>query len=107
MIRVVHRNNFSGDGVYIGRPAKLGNPFIIGKDGSREEVMAKYRVWFIVQYYADEEFYTIIHKLAKRAKEGELIFICWCAPEPCHGDIIQEFIQYLNEVGREPKWAMA
>lgn len=31
--------------VYIGRPGKWGNPFVIGRDGSREEVIAKYRAW--------------------------------------------------------------
>jgi hypothetical protein len=29
--------------VYIGRPSKWGNPFVIGRDGSREEVIEKYR----------------------------------------------------------------
>ncbi len=28
--------------VFIGRPSKWGNPFIIGKDGTREEVLEKY-----------------------------------------------------------------
>ncbi len=28
--------------VYIGRPSKWGNPFNIGRDGTREEVIAKY-----------------------------------------------------------------
>jgi hypothetical protein len=29
--------------VYIGWPGKWGNPFVIGRDGTREEVVAKYR----------------------------------------------------------------
>jgi hypothetical protein len=29
--------------VYIGRPSKWGNPFQIGRDGTRDEVIAKYR----------------------------------------------------------------
>ena len=31
--------------VYIGRPSVWGNPFSIGKDGDREEVIAKYIAW--------------------------------------------------------------
>jgi len=27
--------------VYIGRPSKWGNPFVIGRDGSRADVIAK------------------------------------------------------------------
>jgi uncharacterized protein DUF4326 len=29
--------------IYIGRPSKLGNPFVIGRDGSRKHVIEKYR----------------------------------------------------------------
>ena len=29
--------------VYIGRPSKWGNPFVIGRDGARADVIAKYR----------------------------------------------------------------
>src|ERR1700737_2718916 len=43
--------------VYIGRAVPRsglkasiwGNPFVIGKDGSREEVMVKYRAWLLGQ----------------------------------------------------------
>ena len=35
--------------VYIGRPSKWGNPFVIGRDGSRAEVVAKYRAWIVTQ----------------------------------------------------------
>lgn len=43
-IKVVHCKKNSYD-VYIGRPSKWGNPFSIGRDGSREEVIEKYREW--------------------------------------------------------------
>jgi hypothetical protein len=40
--------------IYIGRPGKgrsgpWGNPFIIGKDGTRAEVIAKYARWIAHQ----------------------------------------------------------
>jgi len=31
--------------VYIGRPSIFGNPFQIGKDGTREEVIGKYATY--------------------------------------------------------------
>jgi hypothetical protein len=37
------------DRVYVGRPSKWGNPFVIGRDGSRDEVIAKYRAWIVRQ----------------------------------------------------------
>src|SRR5258708_35076297 len=39
----------SPDCVYVGRPSKWGNPFVIGRDGSRDEVIAKYRAWIVQQ----------------------------------------------------------
>jgi Domain of unknown function (DUF4326) len=35
----------TADRVYVGRPSKWGNPFVIGRDGSRNDVIAKYRAW--------------------------------------------------------------
>lgn len=31
--------------VYVGRPTKWGNPFVIGRDGDRDEVIERYRGW--------------------------------------------------------------
>jgi hypothetical protein len=31
--------------IYIGRPSIWGNPFEIGKDGGRTDVIEKYEVW--------------------------------------------------------------
>ncbi|WP_256372042.1 DUF4326 domain-containing protein [Bradyrhizobium sp. UASWS1016] len=33
----------------MGRPSKWGNPFVIARDGSRAEVIAKYRAWIVAQ----------------------------------------------------------
>ena len=68
--------------VFIGRPSKWGNPFVIGRDGSREEVLDKYLEWLA----APEQAYLIesIHELYDK-KLG-----CFCAPQPCHGDVLAE-----------------
>jgi hypothetical protein len=39
----------SASRVYIGRPSKWGNPFVIGRDGTRADVIAKYRAWVAAQ----------------------------------------------------------
>ena len=68
--------------VYIGRPSKWGNPFEIGKDGTREEVIEKYR-----QYLNSRP------DLLSSWKELEgKILGCWCSPKPCHGDVLVEMI---------------
>jgi hypothetical protein len=66
--------------VYIGRPSKWGNPFVIGKQGTRAEVIAKYREWIMTQ----PRLLADLHEL--RGKD----LICWCAPFACHGDVLRE-----------------
>lgn len=75
---VVHCKRDQYD-VYIGRPSKWGNPFTIGKDGSRDEVIAKYADWIKTQ----PELLAALPEL-----EGKILG-CWCAPQPCHGDILK------------------
>lgn len=64
----------------------FANPYKIGKHGTREQVLQKYRVY-------------ILEKLEKEPslkKEFESIrgknLGCWCHPEPCHGDILLELM---------------
>ena len=68
--------------VYIGRPSKWGNPFLIGKDGSREEVIEKYRQYIM----SSPELLADLHEL--RGK----VLGCWCAPKQCHGDILARLV---------------
>jgi len=77
MSNVVHCKRERFD-VYIGRPSKWGNPFVIGKDGTREEVIAKYEAW-------------LNRQPALMAALPELrgkVLGCWCAPHACHGDVL-------------------
>jgi hypothetical protein len=71
--------------VYIGRPSRWGNPFVIGRDGNRAEVIRKYQLWFQQQ---DMKFYEDLSKLKGK------VLVCFCAPLPCHGDVIKEFLDY-------------
>lgn len=67
--------------VYIGRPSKWGNPFVIGKHGTREEVIAKYRDYLMSN--------STLLASAKRELRGRDL-VCFCAPLPCHGDVLLE-----------------
>lgn len=44
--KVVHCKKSRHD-VYVGRPSKWGNPFAIGRDGTRQEVIDKYRAYLL------------------------------------------------------------
>jgi hypothetical protein len=82
--KVVHCKHEPYD-VYIGRPSKWGNPFEIGKDGTREDVIEKYREWIITQPSLLASLYTL--------KDRTLG--CWCKPKLCHGDILAELADGL------------
>ena len=78
MTKVVHckREPYN---VYIGRPSKWGNPFKIGRDGTREQVIEKYR-----KYILSSKLINDIHEL-----KGKTLG-CWCHPKACHGDVLAE-----------------
>ena len=67
--------------VYIGRPSKWGNPFVIGKDGSRAEVIEKYREWIKSQ--------PALIEAARNELAGKNL-MCFCSPQACHGDVLLE-----------------
>lgn len=82
--RVVHCNKGDFD-VYVGRPTKWGNPFIIGRDGDRSEVIVQYLDWLVKH----PELMDSLSELQGR------VLGCWCAPRPCHGDILASLADYL------------
>jgi len=79
--------------VYIGRGSKWGNPYKIGLDGTREEVIQKY-----------EDYLRKNDNMLKELKElDNKVLGCYCKPQTCHGDIlIKVRNEQLNE-GKEEK----
>lgn len=87
LLAVYNKRSGSPDGsAYVGRPTQWGNPFEIGKDGTREEVIAKYQEWLLAQPH-------LVRK-AKQILRGKNL-VCWCAPLPCHADVL---LKLANEV---------
>ena len=75
------------DAVYVGRPGKWGNPFTIGRDGDRAAVLAKYEAWLRHQHHLLRD----LHELRDR------YLVCWCAPAPCHGDLLLRLANATRE----------
>lgn len=97
MIQIVNRKTYRGASVYIGRPTALGNPFVIGKDGERAEVLQKYRRWLWGEIQGrNETVLAELRRLATMARTGDLALSCWCAPEPCHGEILRAAVGWLQ-----------
>lgn len=74
--------------VYVGRPSKWGNPFThLKKDTqakfkvkTREEAVENYRQW--IEWGGGGYLRKYLEEL--RGKD----LVCWCAPEPCHADVL-------------------
>jgi hypothetical protein len=80
-VQVMNARQAAGDGSRLcWPPDQMGNPFVIGRDGSRDEVIAKYRAWIVRQ----PALLAALHEL--RGKN----LVCWCAPERCHAEVLIE-----------------
>jgi len=77
MTKVVHCKREEYD-IYIGRPSIWGNPFAIGVDGSREDVVDKYEKYIL----SNEKLLARIGELKGK------VLACWCKPQACHGDVL-------------------
>ena len=84
--------------VYIGRAvprrgykaSKWANPYKVGVDGTRDEVIDKYAEWL----HAHPELLACLPEL-----EGKVLG-CWCAPERCHGDVLAEMVNTHGDQAR-------
>jgi len=69
-------NKYHGDApsgaVYCGRGSPYGNPFVVGKDGTRDEVCDRF----------EAEVLPTLDVSALRGKN----LICFCKPKRCHCD---------------------
>src|SRR5881394_1317672 len=92
MTRVVNRKETQVYDVYVGRPSPWGNPYKIGQivDGrrlTRADVLAYYERWLLSQP-------TLLAKLPElRGK----VLACWCAPLPCHGNILARLADAIEQ----------
>jgi hypothetical protein len=97
-IKVVNKRwSLEHGGEYVGRPSVLGNPFAIGRDGTRDEVVAKYRRWLWAECGKHGEVLAELDRLAEKfINQRGLTLVCWCAPKACHADVIASAIEWRN-----------
>jgi len=80
--------------IYIGRPGKglsgyFGNPVRLQPNESRGSTLSRFREYFFTRLDQDPEFKAHIMTL-----KGKTLG-CFCKPNACHGDII---VEYLNSI---------
>ena len=83
LLRRLERGGEHAGVVRIDRRSRWGNVYVIGRDSTRAQVIAR--------YHAD---------LRRRIRSGEIVledladlhaanhYLCWCRPLPCHGDVL-------------------
>ena len=94
VVNIRNRKNWKEEGVvYIGRGSMFGNPYKIGKDSNRDQVIEKYFQYFISNYIHDGAFGAAILELRDKTLG------CYCRPKDgfqgkvmCHGQIIAAYL---------------
>ena len=70
--------------VYCGRPSKYGNPFFLVNEDQRSCVIKKFTEKILPTLCLDD--------LIAKAKIGNLLLGCYCAPKKCHCGSIKDTI---------------
>jgi hypothetical protein len=90
------------NGVPAGSHGYFGNPFVMdkdgGHDGTREQVLAKYKEWlFQGAEVVNGKDPVEVRRMALNELPYHWRWGCHCKPEPCHGDVLLEWlIEQLN-----------
>lgn len=92
--QVVHMRERQPGDVYIGRAGKgedgyFGNPFRLDGSEPRGATIERFRYYAIARLAGDFEYRERV-----RALRGKRL-VCFCAPLPCHGDVLAELAEAL------------
>jgi hypothetical protein len=89
MTTVVHKDKKPHD-VYIGRGTIFGNPYKIGIDGTRTEVIALYEKHIRTRMAKSPEVFESVIMLKDK------VLGCHCKPLGCHGDVLVKIVEELE-----------
>lgn len=106
------RYALESDAVYVGRPnprldstlpgadGYFGNPFIMGVHGNRKECIRLFEIEARERITVDAEYRARV-----RGLYGKRLY-CWCAPSPCHAEVLEQLVGELADAGMaESAWA--
>ncbi len=74
-----HHKNYPPSAVYVGRPTKWGNPYTVA-DYGKDKAIELYEMYL-------DQLNPELAEDAKRELRGKDL-VCWCAPKPCHADVL-------------------
>jgi hypothetical protein len=76
--------------VFIGRPGVYGNPYKIGVDGERMDVVLLFRDYCLHRIEEDGVFRHLVRELYGKS------LVCFCKPHPCHGTLLCALADQLH-----------
>jgi len=89
LVKVVNVDKDQKHDVYIGRGSTWGNPYAIGFDGDRGEAIRKFSYDFgrgFLKFTKDD----VLSLRGKRLG-------CHCKPSSCHGDVLADFVNSIDD----------
>jgi hypothetical protein len=105
MISIVNLHNlttYQPNLIYIG-PRRAGwprspltLPYKFRSDRDRSAAIAAYRgrLWERIQA-GDPTVLEPLRRIAELARSGDVLLGCWCAPAPCHGEVVKAAGEWL------------
>jgi uncharacterized protein DUF4326 len=101
MIYIKDRHIYKGSGIYVGREMPylgLAGSVLGNRCGgrTREERIANFRRDLWGKMKRREKEYWELKRIAELALHEDIILICWCAPKPCHAEVIRDAVEFLN-----------
>lgn len=78
-------------------PGYLGNPFKLVREEERAGVIKKFSNYFYERLWNDSTYKSQILGLSGKH------LCCYCAPRPCHGHVIANFLNYYQGVAGAPR----
>ena len=113
-------DDWMADTLYIGRPGKLtykmlaahpemgdgsglGNPFKAENYDSPEDCLRDYRRWLDERIRPRSDLMEKKGMASRAALESikpTTLLVCWCKPEPCHGDVVVKAWEWIQRQGR-------
>jgi hypothetical protein len=115
MIKVVNKSKHkpTPDDFYIGRGSVLGNPYhskesdhpqALYKVETTEEAIEGYQEYFRNKFSStDEGFRRQVQNLIERElNDKDTNLVCYCAPDPCHGNFIKKFVE---DAANQIRWS--
>lgn len=94
------------DAVYIGRPRRprdyeslLGNPFGTAQNPSRSLIICNDPLVAYRDYLTElmETDTPQRREIARLAALPDGVLLCWCAPKPCHADVVAAVIAWYQQ----------